>query len=838
MANTKPTGNSTFSFNAINQTQTLTILESDLLQGFSDADGDVLNVFALDANNGQLSESKKGVWLFTPDADFSGNVTLDYAVGDGKSGFVNGSVNFFVEAVETAPPVVIPTPPVIEPPKTSTSRATEISDNLVGTINADKLNGLSGNDTIDGGNGNDTLSGNEDDDKLLGGNGDDSLLGDDGDDYLEGGAGNDTLDGGLGVDTMVGGDGDDTYYVDNIGDEITESSSVKGGKDTVIITNPLLTRDNFSAFVGIENFVQLGENDTDIAGDDGANKLEGNAGNNHLIGNGGNDTLFGYEGDDTLEGGRGIDKLQGGAGNDTYILSNEEDTIVDDEGIDIVLSSETITLKTYKNVENLTLTGNKAINGTGNDNANIIEGNDSDNKLDGVIGDDSLFGFDGDDTLIGGAGNNFLDGGNGEADVALYKGIESNYQIKSVDEVWTVIDIQNGTVDELKDIEFVQFSDKQVQLETLGGFDSVPKISVQDVTLAEGNKEGATKAKVVLTLDKPSTEEITVEVSTEDGTAVEDEDYEALNAETITFVAGVTKQTVNINLISDLISEEDENFFVKLDNPQNAEVEQVEATVIIANDDKPSLSIASMVSVTEGEKGKANAEILVSLSASVSQTVTVAYKTTDGTAKSTGTAADFVNTKGTLTFKAGETSQKIIVPIVDDKLTEKNETFTVTLSSAKGALLDTSAAKSKITIVDNNSVAEKPVLSVTADFSEVSEGEDANFTVNLSAPSTKTVTVKYAAANGSAKMGSDFEKTTGTLTFEPGETTQSVFVPVLFDDENEANELFSLKLSSAKEATLNSKLSAAKVTILDAENITDSSAMMITTVGVSPEFAY
>lgn len=709
-------------------------------------------------------------------------------------------------------------------------QGSEIADNILGLLGADILYGNSGNDKIDGGNDNDTLFGGADDDTLLGGNGDDSLMGDDGDDKLDGGAGNDTLDGGLGADTMTGGDGDDTYYVDNIGDEIIESSSVKGGKDTVIITNPLLTKDNFSQFVGIENFVQLGESDTDIAGDDKANKLEGNAGNNKLIGNGGNDTLYGYEGDDTLDGGRGIDKLYGGAGNDTYIINNQEDTIIDDEGTDIVLSSETITLKPYPNVENLTLIGEKAINGTGNDNNNIIEGNDNDNKLEGGDGDDTLLGNDGNDTLIGGAGNNLLDGGNGEDDIALYKGIAGDYEVKSVDGVWTVIDIQNGTIDELKDIEFVQFSDTQMPLEA--GTEEFPKISVQDITLAEGNKAGSTKAKVVLTLDKPSTEEVTVEVSTEEGTAVEDEDYEPLNAETVTFAPGVTKQTVNVNIVSDLISEEDENFFVKLDNPQNADVEQGEATIVITNDDKPMLSIESEVSITEGTKGKANAEILVSLGAPLAQTVTVNYKTIDGTAKSTGTAADYTNTKGTLTFKAGETTQKIIVPIVDDKLTEKDETFSVALSNAKGALLDTTASKAKVTIVDNDGVAKKPVISVTADSEEVLEGEDATFTVSLSAESSKPVSVKYTATKGTALVGSDFEATTGVLTFEPGETELTVSVPVLLDNEVDDGEVFSLKLSTAKEATLNSKLSAAKVTILDSGDVVDESSAMIIPVGL------
>ena len=711
-----------------------------------------------------------------------------------------------------------------------TVQGSQIPDSIFGGIGNDALFGHSGNDTIDGGNDNDAISGGADEDSLLGGNGNDTIFGDEGNDTIDGGAGNDTINGGVGADSMVGGDGDDTYYVDNIDDVIIESSSSKGGNDTVIIRNSLLSRDNFSQFVGIENFIQEGETDAKISGDNNANTLKGNAGNNYIFGNGGNDSLFGYGGNDTIDGGQGIDVLDGGDGDDTYIINNVEDTIKDSSGVDAVESSETITIVSYKTVENLTLTGSKAINGTGNDNDNTIEGNDSDNKLDGGRGNDTLFGGDGNDTLVGAAGNNVLDGGNGEDDVASYNGVQSDFQVKNTDGVWSVINIQNNATDQLKDVEFVQFNDAQIQLATFNGIDTgtLPNISVKDVTLVEGNKNGSTRATVVITLDKTSTEEVTVEISTEDGTAVDGEDYEALNAETITFAAGETSKTVPINITSDLVWENDENFIVILDNAQGAEVDQAQATVTITNDDKPSLSIASAVSITEGEAGKANAEVIVTLSAPVSQDVTVSYKTTDGTAKSTGSAADFSNTKGTLTFKAGEMTKKILVPIADDKLAESSEDFRVTLSSAKGALLDTTHSVSKITILDNDAPVTKPVLSVTAP-SDVTDGSDmdAEFIVNLSAASSKSVTVNYTTADGTAKNGSDYTVTSGTLTFAPGETTQSVFVPIMGDSDVEGNETFSLKLSGAKEATLG-KLSAAKATISDdGGSVSSSSAMVV-----------
>jgi Ca2+-binding RTX toxin-like protein len=76
-----------------------------------------------------------------------------------------------------------------------------------------------------------------------------------------------------------------------------------------------------------------------------------------------------------------------------------------------VQTSVTYSLST--NVENMTLTGSAAINGTGNDLANIILGNTGNNILIGGLSNDSLSGGSGNDTLYGGAGNDTLTGGAG-----------------------------------------------------------------------------------------------------------------------------------------------------------------------------------------------------------------------------------------------------------------------------------------------------------------------------------------------------------------------------------------------------------------------------------------
>ena len=105
--------------------------------------------------------------------------------------------------------------------------------------------------------------------------------------------------------------------------------------------------------------------------------------------------------------------MMGGTGDDTYVVDNAGDVVSENAnaGIDTVLTSITYTLPT--NVENLTLTGTAAVNGTGNTLANVMTGNDAANSLSGLAGNDTLIGLGGNDTLNGGAGADTMSGGLG-----------------------------------------------------------------------------------------------------------------------------------------------------------------------------------------------------------------------------------------------------------------------------------------------------------------------------------------------------------------------------------------------------------------------------------------
>ena len=214
------------------------------------------------------------------------------------------------------------------------------------------------------------------------------LWGLDGSDTLSGGAGYDSLIGGTGADTMSGGTDSDDYYVDNAGDVVTELAG-EGDWDTVYADV------SYTLSANVENLTLRG---TVVSG-------TGNDQHNSLAGNDVDNVLIGGDGWDMLDGNGGNDTLIGGTGSDVYFVDDVGDTVTElvGEGIDQVQSPFSYTLGA--NVEQLALTGDAAIDGTGNSLDNYLSGNDADNVLTGGDGADTFFGDGGTNILIGGAGN-------------------------------------------------------------------------------------------------------------------------------------------------------------------------------------------------------------------------------------------------------------------------------------------------------------------------------------------------------------------------------------------------------------------------------------------------
>ena len=99
-----------------------------------------------------------------------------------------------------------------------------------------------------------------------------------------------------------------------------------------------------------------------------------------------------------------------------------------------------------------------------------------------------------------------------------------------------------------------------------------------------------------------------------------------------------------------------------------------------------------------------------------------------------------------------------------------------------------------------------PLPKLSIDDVSILEGDvgnsSATFTVQLSAPSATTVTVNYGIADNTAIAGSDYIATNNILTFNPGETSQTISVTVKGDTEIEARESFYVQLSNSVNADL------------------------------------
>jgi len=305
----------------------------------------------------------------------------------------------------------------------------ELANLLSGNGAANVLSGLDGDDTLYGLNGDDTLYGGAGNDRLEGGSGRDAMYGGAGDDAYQvgnnadsvhenanegidivestisytlaanvekltlmgtaalNGTGNElsntlngtvaanVLDGGGGVDILRGGAGDDTYIVDQAGDKVIEQQDQ--GIDMV------LSFASYHLSAWIENLTLTGTSAINADGNTLANILVGNAAANRLDGMAGND------------------EMRGGKGDDTYVVDQAGDKVheLKDEGIDTVLSSISYDL-TGQYLENLTLVGTSAINGTGNSFGNILVGNAAANRLDGLTGADEMRGGKGNDTYV------------------------------------------------------------------------------------------------------------------------------------------------------------------------------------------------------------------------------------------------------------------------------------------------------------------------------------------------------------------------------------------------------------------------------------------------------
>jgi Calx-beta domain-containing protein len=329
---------------------------------------------------------------------------------------------------------------------------------------------------------------------------------------------------------------------------------------------------------------------------------------------------------------------------------------------------------------------------------------------------------------------------------------------------------------------------------TITDNDNPPVLSIDDVSVAEGNV-GNTTASFTASLSAPSSSQVTFAFATSVGTATAGTDYTAASGSK-TIPAGSSSVPINIVVKGDTVDEPNETFGVTISAPVNATIGDGSGIGTITDDDPLPVVSVGDASLVEGDAGGSTMSFGVTLSHASAQTITVAWGTADDTAHQPG---DYATGSGTVTFLPSDTSESVDVTIEGDTVDEFDETFTVGLSGPTNATIGDGTGVGTITDDD-------PLPSLAVGDASIPEGDagtsQLTVDVTLSEASDKTVTVGWTTADQDAVAPGDYTADFGTLTFVPGDTTESISIDVLGDNVAELDEAFRIVLLSPNQATL------------------------------------
>lgn len=293
---------------------------------------------------------------------------------------------------------------------------------------------------------------------------------------------------------------------------------------------------------------------------------------------------------------------------------------------------------------------------------------------------------------------------------------------------------------------------------------------------------------------------------TASGTATAGTNYDALGT-SVTIPAGAASAQISVQPIDDNLVDNDTNLTLTL-APGSTYVygSTTSATLTIANTDVVTASISDQ------EIGRPTSDTTYDFMVTLSQATTVPivldYSTTPDTAVD---GTDYNSTSGVLTIPAGATSGTIGVDILAaGERGDRTFDLNITPDAQSADEVTVSGSPAVATISDIIPASLSP-LSPTV--SSSLSGGTAQFTVTLETPSSQTVTVNYATADGSAAAGTDYTATSGTLTFAPGATTQTFSVPLLPVIRSNAGKAFTVTITPGTLSSIMSSQGVATVTL-------------------------
>ncbi len=321
--------------------------------------------------------------------------------------------------------------------------------------------------------------------------------------------------------------------------------------------------------------------------------------------------------------------------------------------------------------------------------------------------------------------------------------------------------------------------------------------------------EGYAKATITVRRAPPLTGSVRVDFATADGTATAGTNYTSTSG-TLTFGAGVATRTFQLALVNEVAVHSDKTVLLSLGNPQDGAGLGVQRTsVLTLRTDDPALSFtASSYAVSQSA---AKAIITVRRMGAMNRAVGVQYATSDGSATA---GTDYTSVTESLSFAPNVMQKTFTVSLLPQTGHPGPRTLNITLSNADGAVVGTPGVA---TLTIKDTLPPATLQLAVADQAIAESGGGATVTVTRTGSTTSTVSVDYATADGSAVSGTNYDATSGTLTFGPGEKSKTFTVPVHDDGASTGNLSVGVTLSNPGGDAVVGPAASGRIWIVDGE---------------------
>ena len=283
-----------------------------------------------------------------------------------------------------------------------------------------------------------------------------------------------------------------------------------------------------------------------------------------------------------------------------------------------------------------------------------------------------------------------------------------------------------------------------------------------------------------------------VEVVLADRSATNGTDYSNPASNIVNFAPSQTSATVLIPIVEDIDIEGTEDLALQLANPSwGTDIgQQGAATLEIVDNDGPAIVEFDSASYSGSEDSEL-ATVLVTRSGDTSNPSTVGLLLSDGTARATSDV-NFPLPTATINFAANQTSATVDIPVIDDSDLEETENLFLSLVDPSSGSYIGSQSNATLDITDNDS---SEFFEIDSSSYSVAEG-DGHAILNVSRTGNIgwSSTVYWYLNDGSAKNYGDFNSQNGSINFAPYQTSGSIAIPIIDDNQIEPAESFFAEL--------------------------------------------